>query len=319
MTMTRRSVLSALLLAAIAPPPATAAGGALVRLSFHATAEVRGGTIHLSEIAEIACTDAKLMETLRQLDVGSAPLIGSRRTVSVAYARLRIKSAGVRDDQVSFTGPESVAVTRVFQTITSATLLDTALKAVEPPLTGGVAIAGNRPQELKVAPGVLTLKAGAPSLSGTSARVPIEVSVDGQVETTVSVDLRIVPKTRAVVAAHPLTAGVLLSADDLQLAELPQAPGQSFLLDASQALGRQLTVSLTEGAPLQPNQLKLVPLVLRGAQVKVVCRSGSVAIACTGEAQQDGMIGQTIRIRNLASQLDFHARVVGVDALEMVF
>ncbi|WP_394795040.1 flagellar basal body P-ring formation chaperone FlgA [Armatimonas sp.] len=317
--MTRRSLLGTLLLTVLPPSPASAAGGAAVQLTFRTSAEVRGTVIRLSEVAEIQCADPKLTEALRQLDVGSAPVFGSTRTLSVAYARLRVKSIGVRDEQVSFIGPEQIAITRVFQTVSSEALLQAALQAVEPKLADGVAQVGSKPRELRVAPGVLTLRPREPRLSSTSASVTLEVCVDQQVETTLTVDFRVFSRVRAVIATRSLPLGTILTESDLQLGETPQTPGTVFVLDPAQALGRQLSVALPEGAPLLPTQLRLVPLVHRGARVKVTCRSGSVAIACTAEAQQDGAMGQTIPVRNVASQLNFSARVIGVDQLEMVF
>ena len=155
--MTRRSLLGTLLLTVLPPPPASAAGGAAVQLTFRTSAEVRGTVIRLSEVAEIQCADPKLTEALRQLDVGSAPVFGSTRTLSVAYARLRVKSIGVRDEQVSFIGPEQIAITRVFQTVSSEALLQAALQAVEPKLADGVAQVGSKPRELRVAPSVHSL------------------------------------------------------------------------------------------------------------------------------------------------------------------
>ncbi|MCX6365923.1 MAG: flagellar basal body P-ring formation chaperone FlgA [Armatimonadetes bacterium] len=317
--MTRRSLLSALLISTLAPLPALAAGGVPVQLTFRPSADVGGGVIRLSDIAEIQCADTKLAEALRVLDIGSSPLFGTKRTVSVAYARLRVKSLGVRDEQVQYTGPENVAITRVFQSVSGEALLQAAREAIEPQLTDGVLQPSTPPQEIRVAPGELTLRAREPRLTSTSASVVIEIWVNQQVESTVTLNLRVVQRTRALVASRPLTAGTILTEDDPASTEIPTNPGTTFLLDAAQALGRQLSVSLQEGAPVLSTQLRLIPLVRRGARVKVTCRSGSVALACTGEAQQDGTMGQTIRIRNVISQLDFSARVIGQDELEMVF
>ncbi|WP_309723389.1 flagellar basal body P-ring formation chaperone FlgA [Armatimonas sp.] len=317
--MNRRSLLSALLISTLAPLPAFTAGGVPVQLTFRTSADVGRSVIHLSDIAEIQCADTKLTEALCQLDIGSSPLFGTKRTVSVAYARLRVKSLGVRDEQVQYTGPENVAITRVFQSVSGDALLQFAVEAIEPKLTDGVLQPGTPPQEVRVAPGALSLRAREPRLTSTSASVIVEICVDQQVESTITLNLRVVQRTRALVARHPLAAGTILTEADLAFTEIPANPGTTFLLDATQALGRQLSVALREGSPVLSTQLRLIPLVHRGARVKVTCRSGSVALACTGEAQQDGTMGQTIRIRNVISQLDFSARVIGPDELEMVF
>lgn len=317
--MTRRSLLGALLLAALPTPPTSAAGGASVRLTFSATAQVRGSIIRLSEVAQIECSDPKLTEALRMLDVGSAPLFGSSRTLSIAYARVRIKSLGIRDEQISVSGPEQVAITRLFQTVSSDTLLQAALDAVEPHAKGAALQPSTRPQELRIAPGDLTLRPREPQLSSTSAHVTLEVCVEGKVETTVTVNLRLLPRVRALVAARALPAGTILTEADIQQGDVAQSNGSPLLLDISQAIGRQLSAALPEGSPLLPQQLRLVPLVKRGDRVKVTCRSGSVAISCAAEAQQDGAMGQTIRVRNVLSQQDFTARVVGSSELEMTF
>ena len=319
--MTRRGFLSGLALPVLLPLSAFAAEGASAQVRFRPTVEVRAAVLRLGELAEIECGDSRLLEQLKDVEVGVSPLVGASRPFTVAYTRVRLRALGIRDEQVHLSGPETITVTRASQTLLSETLAKAACAAVEPLAPGAVIRVGTPPRELKLGQGELLLKAREPHLypGAVSTSVLVDVFIDQRLETSVSVDVRLLRRVRVVVAARNLPAGTILAESDLRMADIPQEPGVVPLADPGLAVGRQLSVALDEGKSIPTMQLRLVPLVKYGARVKVVCRGGSVAIAYTGEAQQDGVMGQTIRVRNTSSQQDFTARVVGSNLLEMAF
>jgi flagella basal body P-ring formation protein FlgA len=53
------------------------------------------------------------------------------------------------------------------------------------------------------------------------------------------------------------------------------------------------------------------PLVSRGQQVKVISTSGLVTVMTTGVAEEDGELGEVLRIRNPASRSSYQAAVTG--------
>lgn len=310
-----------LALSVLLPLSASAADGASAQVSFRPNVEVRAAVLRLGELAQIQCSDPKLGELLRGVELGVSPLVGASRPFTVAYTRVRLRAMGVRDEQITLLGPETVTVTRAAQSVPGDALAKIACAAVEPLAAGALVRVGTPPRDLTLGQGELLLKAREPHFypGASSSSVGVEIYVDQHLETTIFVDVRLLRRTQVVVAARNLPAGTILTQSDLRVAEVPQEPGVVPMADPGLAVGRQLSVALDEGRPVPSMQLRAVSIVKYGARVKVICRSGSVAVVCTGEALQDGVMGQIIRVRNTASLQDFTARVVGSNQLEMVF
>jgi flagella basal body P-ring formation protein FlgA len=100
------------------------------------------------------------------------------------------------------------------------------------------------------------------------------------------------------VARQALAAGEVVTAEmlELQQGDLGRLPRHA-LLDAEQAIGRELTRPLSKGSPLPANALRSVPLVVRGARVRVEARAGGFVASREGTALDNGGLGDEIRIR----------------------
>src|SRR5690349_7847606 len=64
-------------------------------ITFRPAAEVSGRVILLADVASVEGADARLVARLDAIDVGAAPLHGHTRTVTAAYAQVRIRQIGV--------------------------------------------------------------------------------------------------------------------------------------------------------------------------------------------------------------------------------
>lgn len=311
----------ALLLAtfALLLAPASAAGERATAI-FRASAEVDGTAIRLGDLADVRSPDAALARSLRELSVGAAPLVGGKTSFQAVYARMRVRSLGLKDEQVRFEGATQVAVTRPAQLVTGAALQAAARAAVEALAPGSAIESGGTLYDRKVSRGRLELKPGAPRFFSRSATVPVEIVLEGKTLETVTVSLRVVKKVSIVVASRALAAGTILTESDLELREVPEtASGFSPVVEVAQAVGRQLTMALNAGATVPSGSLKQVPIVRRGDRVTLICAGGGFTLACTGEALADGALGQTIRVKNLNSGLELAARVSGPGTLQVAY
>jgi flagella basal body P-ring formation protein FlgA len=287
---------------------------------FRATAEVDGTAIRLGDLADVRSPDAALARSLRELSVGAAPLVGGKSSFQAIYARVRVRSLGLKDEQVRFEGATQVTVTRPAQVVTGVALQAAARAAVEALAPGSAIESGGTLYDRKVSRGRLELKSGAPRFFSRSATVPVEVVLEGKTLETVTVTLRVVKKVSIVVASRALAAGTILAESDLELREVPEtASGFSPVLDVAQAMGRQLTMTLNAGATVPSGSLKQVPIVRRGDRVTLICAGGGFTLACTGEALADGALGQTIRVKNFNSGLELSARVSGPGTLQVAY
>jgi flagella basal body P-ring formation protein FlgA len=115
-----------------------------------------------------------------------------------------------------------------------------------------------------------------------------------------------------VVSTKSLSAGSILAHRDVKMVQKwYDAVPQNRLSDPREAVGKKLSVSLNPHAEITKNVLKDCPVVRRGEPVRILLDNGTLYITATGVSQEDGGLGDVIRVQNTASRRIIHARVKG--------
>jgi flagella basal body P-ring formation protein FlgA len=71
----------------------------------------------------------------------------------------------------------------------------------------------------------------------------------------------------------------------------------------------ELAESLTVGAPVLARSVRLRPVVCRGKAIEALLKDGALMISVRVEALEDGLPGQTIRVRNQKTRRELQAKV----------
>jgi flagella basal body P-ring formation protein FlgA len=71
----------------------------------------------------------------------------------------------------------------------------------------------------------------------------------------------------------------------------------------------ELAENLSAGAPLLARSLRMRPVIQRGRVIDAVVQNGALMITLKAEALEDGIPGQTIRVRNANSKREFRGKV----------
>ncbi|MDB6039940.1 MAG: flagellar basal body P-ring biosynthesis protein FlgA, partial [Verrucomicrobiales bacterium] len=112
------------------------------------------------------------------------------------------------------------------------------------------------------------------------------------------------------VARSSLARGQILQSSDW-LAEkrdiliLRDAVGAIHMNDDS----CELTENIPAGSPLLSRSIKPRTIVRRGKMIEALLQDGKLVISVKAEALEDGAVGQTIRVRNMASRREFRGKV----------
>jgi flagella basal body P-ring formation protein FlgA len=298
----------------------------LAVITFGAAAEVRRRVIRLGDVAAVESPDRKLVARLVEIEVGSAPLAGRSRTLSTQYVRVCIRQLGVDPDRLRIDGPAAIIVSRPDQTVPGKAIAAAACEAIQAGQAGTRAEPAFAPADQRVPVGTVELKPATsgsatlpPSPTGGTVSVPVRVLVDGHEEAVVTVPVRLQRLAPALVAARDLPAGTVLAEGDVQVEERPVLPGPLVLSDPAQAAGQQLSLPIRGGTALTASMLRPPVLIKRGARVRLICRGPSFVASVSGEALQDGVAGQTIRVRNLTSLLEVTGIPVDSQTVEVPF
>lgn len=109
----------------------------------------------------------------------------------------------------------------------------------------------------------------------------------------------------AVVAAHNLRAGTLLTEADVIL-----VAGQTGGIgDIGQVVGQQLRMMVSAGRSIEPANLSAPTLVERNQIVTIAYQRATLRIEAEGRALGPGSVGQTIRVMNNSSRVTVSGRV----------
>jgi flagella basal body P-ring formation protein FlgA len=115
-----------------------------------------------------------------------------------------------------------------------------------------------------------------------------------------------------VVSTKSLSSGTVLGAGDVKiLQKWYDAVPQNRISDLKEVIGKKLSVSVNPHMEITKNVLKDCPIVRRNQPVRIVLDNGSLCITASGVSQEDGMLGEVVRVQNTASKRVIHARVKG--------
>ena len=71
----------------------------------------------------------------------------------------------------------------------------------------------------------------------------------------------------------------------------------------------EIAENIPAGSPLTLRSLRLRPIIRRGRVLQALVQQGSMTISVKVEALEDGVLGQTVRVRNLNSKREFRGKV----------
>ncbi len=292
---------------AAASPPA----GDLPACRLRSEAFVGADGIPLSALVESE-------SSLPNLRLGDAPALGQTRLLTRAQVSELVHAAGVEMPLTNWQGASAVRISRRTRKLPEEELLQMLTAAFQKEVVkdrGEVELRLTRPwQPVAVPDEPLKLELVELPPQGIASalitRFELQTSRGesvGSWQTTLQAHV-----WREVwVARSPLSRGAPLRATDItrerrDILTLREAtaefdPGKSNL---------ELSEPLPAGLPLLARCVRPRPLIRRGQTVAAVLEDGMLAISLKVEALEDGVLGQTIRIRNPISRRDLHGKVV---------
>ena len=103
--------------------------------------------------------------------------------------------------------------------------------------------------------------------------------------------------------AQALAKGVVISAADLTSRTLPSSQVfVSTVAEVADVVGLQTLRPLPANQPISKLHVRMAPLISRGQLVDFIYARGTVQLAGSAQALEDGAAGQTIRLLNPATR-----------------
>lgn len=299
--------------------PAAARSGAVIIL--HSEPIVRNELIRLGEIADIESDDPALARELHSLVVGRAAPPGAARDVDLTYVRIRLRQAGLADDQFHLVFPPGMdekgrfSVRTPAQTVGAAALRDAVEQAIRTALAGSsvreeegakdvltpqVEIGFGDLPDLQVPVGVVAIRV-APFQRRPSGSViaSVQVAVDGRPVRTIPVRASVQVLEPVLVLKETLPRHTPLAPEFITVERRDERSVPAGVLRSpSQLDGMRTARYLRAGSILSEGVIEPVPDVAAGDTVRILAQVGVVKVMAEGVLLADGRIGDRVPVKN---------------------
>lgn len=134
----------------------------------------------------------------------------------------------------------------------------------------------------------------------------------------IRVPVRVERETMVVVMRRPVSAGSMLTAEDVALAPARGNMASVSVTALSEAIGQVVSQNLPAGLVLRRGLLRQPQVVRSGQKVQLVASDGGFQVSAEGVAQKNGSVGEVIGVRMPSGRVI--SGVVGADgAVEVRF
>ncbi len=125
---------------------------------------------------------------------------------------------------------------------------------------------------------------------------------------------------KVICAARTLSRGHLLSANDIKVIKMPLSRIQgNAIVDKKLAIGMVLKQYVMAGQVITKNMIREPVIIHKGDKVTIVAQNPYITIRATGLACQDGSKGKLVWVKNLSSNRQILAKVVGPNTVVVTF
>lgn len=280
--------------------------GTAVRINGRADVVVTDPTIRLQHIADIESNriqdDDALIE-LRSIVIATSPKAGEKLLLEGEKVLEQLRNQGVRLDQIRYTFPRQISVTRAYRELMSEELeravsmfLGRSDKQVElRKLVMG------RPVKVPAdanAVEVVNLKVTAPGHIGVDFKAASEsedvrFSLKGLAD-----EWRLVP-----VAAAPVKRGDVITGATIEMKKVNgTSMSKDVLENIGDIVGHAVTRDIGQGEVFRQGAVVVPPVIRAGSRVTLVFREGGLEATATGTATESGIVGQEIKVQNETSR-----------------
>lgn len=133
-----------------------------------------------------------------------------------------------------------------------------------------------------------------------------------------NLSIQLVIQKDIVALKRPVSAGQLLSAQDLTLIRYDIGSlSKDYFVNVAALVGKQIRRSFKSGSILSSDMIDQPMLVNRNDIVVIRLQRGPVSIELKGIAQENGRLGETIKVRNMQSEKLLRAKVTDKNTVEV--
>lgn len=136
---------------------------------------------------------------------------------------------------------------------------------------------------------------------------------------TLYIPIKISVLKQVYVAKRPLMKGTVISEEDTYPIEMDvQRLKQGYISEQSKLIGNVCKQNVSMDAPFTPYNLEMPKLVRKGDDISITAIQQGLEISISGIAMSDGILDETIKVKNKTSKKIIEATVSGEKRVKIV-
>ena len=287
------------------------------RIQVLPAAQIEAEQILLGKIARIEGSDPDLVQRLRDVVIGRAPLPGRNRTIDAGVVRRRLRQNRINPDQLDLDMPPRVKVERRFIEIKQDKIKSLVADYIAQHIINDFEDARIKQiqvnENLKLPVGRISYSVEPSRNSERMGKIPFNVKfeVNGKFYKRVWAVAAVEIMTDVVVTQRPLGRHKPITEDDIEIRrmDLAQLPSDA-ITDPATILGQRTRRAIGSNTVLRPNLVEFPPLLKRGDVVVIIAETAGLKITALGQVKKKGRLGERIPVVNFDSKKVLYARVV---------
>lgn len=278
----------------------------------------------LRDVADLRGADARQVEKLSQILIIESPVFGETAVIDshkigelvqaeagplpagtfagASVVRIRVQGRQITADEIKLILKSHIHQTTSWKESEITIRSIGSLNGMELPSTGA---------EFRIS-------ASEAVIGGRNVLVPLEIVQDGKILRSYWVTAEIGIRAEVMTAARRITPGKAVTLDDIEkkMAEIPDMR-VSYARDPEDVLGKESRRGFLPGG-LLPREVFADPLLIRsGETVQLRLERDGITLTSLVKAQQDGRLGQFIRVRSVDFSTLLKAQVSGRSEVRM--
>lgn len=300
-------------------------GGDTVRLVLKPEVVVSASEVRLGDVAEISASKSALRKSLEDLVIASAPRVGYVEQITrLQLVNLLKARPDGGTSHIEWSGPILTKIRTSAQTVTTASLSDTAIAGVRAQLASqfpSIEIKlGAVPKDVAVPNGDLALRIRPIDANQLYAKIAVwvDIFVNGSIYRSVVVPLYLHQDSEVLIAKRNIPEGSSAIAADFELRRenvigVNGPVAKNEFGGSSPRLGK----AIAQGQILTNKHLVQTGAVLRGDSVKLIYADATISLETRALAEQNGQIGDLISLKLNNNADSITGRIVSAGVVEV--
>ncbi len=316
------------------------------------SATVGHGYVRMADIVTVSGFESATTEKINSIFCGSSPEPDAQRTIDRAYVKMRLAQNNISLFGIKFSGAEEIAVNSAAVIVINwpedkrpataetpapvvrraSTMQEKYLERIPKELAAKEALnpadysvtIASISSALKLAPSNSKMQEFAQVGSrGNSSTVIFRVKLlDAEKKSHEGIVVaRIKIMLPVVVVKRDMKADERIAAEDVEIVRMPITGGRNhYFVDVDKVVGMALECDIKKGVAVLSTKAELPIVVKKGDVVKLISRIAgkNISVETTAVIQSNGKVGETIKVKNVASGEALMARVVNGKTVEII-